>query len=205
MSGLFIYKLWKHPTYSSALSLPWSKEKSSSSHLTYKSQKNIPSPVLMTNLRGHNIVMASLTPNSGFVVPDKIPPLPSLHTVGVGEWEMTENRPLPLSFRLNPWPYSRGLTHSQVWLASTDHRKWLAGSRPITSWTGLLHLFLLYPLHPSVLPFYLGQGFERGYSPHQSVMSSLFRCHWQTSKYDYNDILIKLVLDSASIGDCVEH
>lgn len=68
----------------------------------------------MANPGVHNIGMA-LTPNFGLVVHDRVPSPspPQQGMVGSGRW--TENRPLSLSFRLNPWPSSRGLTHLQVW------------------------------------------------------------------------------------------
>lgn len=44
--------------------------------IAHKTPKtNIPSPVLMTNPRAHNIGMALLTPDSGLVVPDSVPTL----------------------------------------------------------------------------------------------------------------------------------
>lgn len=67
----------------------------------------------MTNPRVHNIGMALLTPNSGLVIPDRIIPLSSQRMAGSGR--LIENRPLSLSFRLNPWPFSTALTHLQVW------------------------------------------------------------------------------------------
>lgn len=70
---------------------------------------NILSPALMSNPRLHNIGMALLTPNTSSVFPDCNSPQQGM----AGRW--TENRPLCLSFRLNPWLFSQTLKHLQVW------------------------------------------------------------------------------------------
>lgn len=70
---------------------------------------NILSPALMSNPRLHNTGMALLTTNTSSVFPDCNSPQQGM----AGRW--TENRPLCLSFRLNPWLFSQTLKYLQVW------------------------------------------------------------------------------------------
>lgn len=100
--------------------------------------------------------MALLTPSSGSFVPDSVPP----HSKGwqrVEDGQKTDPCHCHSDLILGPFPGPSHICRSGM--ASMDQRKWLVGFQPVPPWTGLLHPFLLYPLYPSILSFYLGQEF----------------------------------------------
>ena len=116
-----------------------------------------------------------------------------------GRW--TENRPLSLSFRLNPWPFSRALTHLQVWNGQHGSEEVASGLSASPSMDGTLTS--ISPLSP--LPFHFiilsGSGILEGIQLSLLINQfclHCFKCLWQAAKYAYTDILIKLVLDATS-------
>lgn len=117
-------------------------------HISLTNPKtNILSPVFMTNPRVHNIGMALLTPNSSLVYPDC--PSPQQGIVGCGRW--TENRPLSLSFRLNPWRFSQTLGHLQVWNGQHGSEE-VAGGLLASHFMG--RTLSYFPCIPSTLAFH---------------------------------------------------
>ena len=142
--------------------------------------------------------MALLTPSSGSVVPDSVPPR-SKEWRRVEDGQKTDPCHCHSDLILGPFPGPSHICRSGM--ASMDQRKWLVGFQPVPSWTGLLHLFLLYPPLPSYFTILSGSGNLEGIQ--LSLLISqfclhCFKCLWQAAKFAYTDILIKLVLDATS-------
>lgn len=144
----------------------------------------MPSPVLMTNPRVHNIGMALLTPSFGLVVPNSIPPLSSQRMAeGAGDGQKTDLCPCHSDLIRGPFPEPSHIRRSKM--ASMDQRKWRVGSQPVTSWTGLLHLFLLYPLHPSHFTILSGSGILEGIQLSPLINHSCLHCSYVIDRHLY--------------------
>lgn len=108
---------------------------------------------------------------------------------GVGNRQKTDPCHCHSDLILGPFPRPSHICRSGM--ASMDQRKWLVGFEPVTPWTGLLPSIAPLSPPPSNFTLLSGSGVLKRdaiISPHQSVVSSLFRCQWQTPKYAYNYI-----------------